>query len=310
MRKKTQNKKRKASPPYYRTNEEMRAHAIQERRRKLRRERRIKTFYFLFALTLIVVFVTLSLTVLFPIEQITVTGQSIYPNDDIVRLSGIELGTNIFRIDRHRGEKTIEENLSYVQKATIVRRLPTTVEIQIEPAVAFAAVQVPGQYAIISKDGKVLERTAVYSQDLPVVSGLTVIEAEVGQPLKTEREGEVEAVATLLQALSDHNVQNITGIDFTSLYSISLEIENRITVELGGVSDMEEKIRFIQFLMENDIGPNERGTIDVSMSDRSEARFRPDHSTSSAPVSGETTQSETTADEPTQSESLSSGTAE
>ena len=65
------------------------------RQRKIRR-RRIITALVFFGILLIAVGVILSLTVLFPIEQIKVSGSEKYTADEVAPACGIKTGDNLF----------------------------------------------------------------------------------------------------------------------------------------------------------------------------------------------------------------------
>ena len=66
----------------------------------------------LFIVLLVAVGAVLSLTVLFPIKQITAKGSEKYTSEQIVALSGINIGDNLF-MSKVKTE-TIREKLPYI----------------------------------------------------------------------------------------------------------------------------------------------------------------------------------------------------
>ncbi len=252
-----------------------RAQSIKARRQKIRRERALRTFYFLLVVVMLSVLVTLSLTVLFKIENISVVGDEIYSKEQIIAISGLKTGENIFRTNTSAAKQKIEEALSYVESATVRRKLPATIEIEIKKAMPCAAVRTTGQYAIISKTGKVLDVNVTIPEGTPVFEGITVKNAEPGKMLETEREDDLKVLMNIVTVLENSQFYDIDYIDLSSLYNIELMYNDRIIIQVGSSTDLEDKLATAKYILENNIGPEEKGTLDVSMTERSESRFRP-----------------------------------
>ena len=68
-----------------------------ERRRKIRRKR-IITGFISFLIVSVIVFAILSVTVLFPVKRVSVTGSKIYTANQIVKASEVTQNSNIFLV--------------------------------------------------------------------------------------------------------------------------------------------------------------------------------------------------------------------
>lgn len=260
-----------------------RAQSIKARRQRIRRERALRTFYFLLVVVMLAVLVTLSLTVLFKIENISVVGDEIYSKEQIIQLSELKTGENIFRTNIAQAQARIEQALSYVESAIVRRKLPSTIEIEIKKALPCAAVRTSGQYAIISKKGKVLERGLDIPDGAVIFEGVEVESAEVGAQLVTKREEDLKVLVNIVTILEDSHFYDLDYIDLSSLYNIQMLYNNRITIAVGSSADLKDKLTAAKYILEHSIGPEEKGTLDVSMTQRSEARFRPNTAQSIAP---------------------------
>ena len=75
-----------------------------ERQRKIRK-RRLKLMLLLFVVAALCTGVVLSLTVLFPIKDITATGSKIYTEKEIVKYSGISLEDNLLGLAKIKPRK-------------------------------------------------------------------------------------------------------------------------------------------------------------------------------------------------------------
>lgn len=97
---------------------------------KLRRRRRFFRFLlFLFILSMILLFMFRS--PIFNIKAYFVQGNYNLTEEDIIMKSGINLGDNIFKIDKSLALENIS-TLSYIKNIQIKRKLPSTIEFNIE----------------------------------------------------------------------------------------------------------------------------------------------------------------------------------
>ena len=95
------------------------------------RKRNLILFYLSIFVVIIAAAITLSLTVLFKISTIEVTGTSRYSVEDIIKESGISEGNNLFLINKDYAVQNIKEKLPYIGEVTISRKLPGTVSISV-----------------------------------------------------------------------------------------------------------------------------------------------------------------------------------
>ena len=70
-------------------------------------------------------------TVFFQVEHILIAGNSRYTAQEVEEASGIQLGDNLFRLNKGQISEDIRRKLPYVEELTIVRHLPSTIAIEI-----------------------------------------------------------------------------------------------------------------------------------------------------------------------------------
>ncbi|MZP28967.1 FtsQ-type POTRA domain-containing protein [Heliobacterium undosum] len=108
----------------------------------------------------------------FGVSQVTVTGVSLLKEEEIIRLSGIQPGESILRIDRDR----VREQLRFhpqVEDATIQRNLPSTVRIEIQERKPVAVIGQAGSFALLDRQGILLRKLdSLYGIPLPVITGV------------------------------------------------------------------------------------------------------------------------------------------
>ena len=218
-------------------------------RKARRRKRLLLIFYLVTFLIAIGAAVVLSITVLFRIDTIQVTGQSRYTEQEIVQMSGIEVGENLFLADTATAKQQIEEKLPYIGRAKVSRRLPAKILITVEEAEISGAVEYNGGYAIVSPEGKVLEITSAIPEGYSLIEGLDLKSADLGKKIVYEDPEKQEMFTELAQSQAEHGIAPITRMDLTNLYDIVVEYVGRITMEFGLPSHIDFKVRFAKTIL-------------------------------------------------------------
>ena len=62
-------------------------------------------------------------------------------------------------------------------------------------------------------------------------------------------------------------------MDFSKQYDIRFNYLERFTVEIGSTDDLDKKLRYLHTIIQDKLGTNARGTLDLS--DVQTARFIP-----------------------------------
>ena len=114
---------------------------------------------------------TLAAAVKLPVQSVVVEGRSNTPEPLLQAALGVHAGDPIlsFNLEAARGRV---ESLSWVEHATIERRLPGTLVVNLSERRPFAIWQNQGKFVLIGRDGQVVANEEVASfADLPLVVG-------------------------------------------------------------------------------------------------------------------------------------------
>ena len=115
----------------------------------------------------------LATTKYFMIENIYVEGNNKYPNEEIIASSGIEKGSNLFRLKKKKILSNLIDKFEYIQDAKIKIIFPTSVIISINQAEPFALLKDGEEFLLISEMGRVLERSEkIVNTKMPIVMGM------------------------------------------------------------------------------------------------------------------------------------------
>jgi len=161
-------------------------------RRGKRKKKRKKPHYILKTVCTIAVLYglyRLAMSPIFDVEKVYVTDNAHFTRTQIIELSGIETGENIFKLKTGKIKSTLEES-PYIRVANVKRDFPDAVRIEVEERTEDMLVKTAsgeGLYAVINYDGMLLRFVNEGElPNLPVVGGLTPIEPEPGKPLNVE----------------------------------------------------------------------------------------------------------------------------
>lgn len=251
--------------------------------RKRRRHRALLLFYFFTFITVITAAVALSLTVLFKIDTIQVTGTSRYSAEEIIRDCGIQKGENLFLAKTKEAGVKIQQKLPYVCTAKVSRRLPAQIIISVSEEPVSGALEYNGKYAIISTSGKILELADKLPENCPSIQGLKLSKVEVGKSMVYTDKTQQTAFQDITAAIVSSKLEKVTGIDLSAPYKIQIVYDKRITMNLGLASDLNYKLRFAKSILDaGNFKSDDKGVLDLSVAaDNEHAYFDPDYTVSS-----------------------------
>lgn len=230
----------------------------QEERRRKKRNRKIK---FVLKVLLIVGIVAGGTTFamispIFNIKDIQVSNNNQVSAETIISLSEIKIEENIFRFNSSKATDKIKEN-AYIEKVKIHRKIPNTIQIEVEERTHNYSVDFLGKYAYINNQGYVLE-IAEDSKQKPIIQGIATLEEQVlvGSRLNNEDLEKLEDVIKIIKATKEYNLDaKVTSIDISDKneYSIYLEEEKK-RVHLGDNSNLSNKMLYVNSIIEEEKG--------------------------------------------------------
>jgi len=226
------------------------------------------TFKYVVLLFVICIFTAFFLaSSFFQIKFITVNGNNNVTREEIIKLSSIYYGENIFRINKRNSMKNIFQN-PYVKMIKIKRGIPNKVVIDIIEREIMAYVPYVGSYLNIDEEGMILEiNPAIKRPDLPVVKGLKFETFKVGEFLQVENKEQFTVTTRLISEIKSVGILNqVTEIDVTDLSDIKLKIKDGIKANLGDGDNMSYKISFARSIIEDVKNQKLKGTIEMGHS--------------------------------------------
>ena len=214
------------------------------------------------------------LTPMFDIKEISVHGNSVVKDEEIVKSSKITTGINIFGVSLSAAKDNIK-SMGYIESVKIKRRLPSTIDITVVEEVGVAYIKAQEGYAIITADGRCVditdgmldedkEKQTASTPNLPLIKGLKGIKYKVGNVLKSEDEEQLNALLTCLHEFSKQGyVFDMREIDMSDLKNISFYYKGKdLRVSIGTTAKIGYKMECFGPILEQ-IGENPKGYIDL-----------------------------------------------
>lgn len=230
--------------------------------------------------------VVLSLTVLFKCEAVQVDGLTKYSAEQIIEVSGISNGENLFLSDRKTAKNNIMAVFPYISDVDITIQIPSTMHIQVKEAVPSYLIKNKNQYIVVSETGRILTHTEDDKLNVPIISGCKLSSIKVGDYIEIEDQNVMPIINEISQALQRNNVAGIREINIASIANIKLNYENRINIIIGVPEELDYKLRTAMKIITGELGVTDKGDLDVSRchEEKREARFIPDLSITEQPT--------------------------
>lgn len=220
--------------------------------------------------TFLVAGLVVAMLLFFNINKISVTGDSVYSSEEVIRVSEIQIGDNLIFLSKNRINKLVTEKLPYVGSVKLKRRLPAHLEIQVTKTDAVFGIAQDGFYALLDRDGKVLETNVEYiGTDKTLLNAGKVVSAVVGEKIVLENEKTFPRIKEVYETCENAGLTDITEINITELHNIKVVYQGRITLELGKTDGdrLSKKLAFGKAAIDKqNVEDNQfRGTINLTV---------------------------------------------
>lgn len=216
------------------------------------------------ALGVLVIGLVLSLTVLFRCENIIVEGVTRYDQNDIISVSTLDYGKNIFLTNRALACDKIEAKYPYIEEAQIHLSIPNTLRISVTEATPEYYIQDGTRYYIISKNSKLLEEVIERDQNIPTIKGCKLKSPKVGETVNVENSKVITVLNEVAESMTANAVTGIKEINLSDMSNIELNYEDRITIVIGMPDDIDYKIRTAMTIIYTKLSEADKGRLNCS----------------------------------------------
>ena len=243
--------------------------------KRIKRRKR-KYHVVLFVLLLLLAFgIVLLGTDIFDIKKINVLGNKKLRYNQIIKLSGVKYGENIFKIKLNEIAKNMEQN-PYIIVDNIYRRLPDEIVIEITEREISYLIPYLGSYIGIDDQGTVLEVVDdMNTINKPIINRLTISNFSLGEKIAITNPQQGQALKEVMSSIEKSEVSEyISEINMEKPDYIVIFSREGIEVIIGDTRNLEYKLGWMKIALEDLRNKgNMKGILDVSIN--GQAVFRP-----------------------------------
>ena len=217
---------------------------------------------------LLAVFIIGIVGIFFRVHAITVKGNTVYSDSDIITASGIEKDMNIYLIDDKSVVTAILSKFPYVRTVKLSREIPNSVTLTLNCDEPNYYTEIAGECFVLSRELRVMNRFESKDEllashpDIKKLIGGDVKRAVVGSELEYVSRSYSRQAKALLNILEATEVfEGVSAIDFSDRFNVYVTYQGRLKANIGNSDDIELKLRFMNEIVK-DLG-EARGTIDI-----------------------------------------------
>ncbi len=233
----------------------------QNSKRTRRRKTNVKLYVFVILVLSLGLGVLLSVTLLFNIDKISIVGDQVdYSQENIIKASGVKIGDNLVRLDAKEVRKRILSSMVFVEDAKLDKKYPDTLEISLVKCVESACVEYEDGFMVISKQGKILEKTDKARDGLLLIKGFQPKGFDPGEFIESEDPQKSDIYHDIMDAIDKYSDTKVTQVDMTDKYSIVVSYDGRIDFKMGNSNEISYKMNLANTVLQ-DLDKDKTGTM-------------------------------------------------
>ena len=244
--------------------------SIEERRDARRRRQKRKRTSRRAAVTILLLMaaaIGVCFTPVFHIKEIRVSGLNQVTQEEVEAAAGLSVGQNIFTFNIHDVAEKIRR-IPYVEEVALRRSYPNVVTVEVREAVPVCYLQVGTSFAVVDKQGRVLEATDNREKyKLPLIPQQETASYVVGEILPLASDS---SFAVLLNAAVAVNVNQFSD-RVTDIYyedkNIRMKLSDTLFVNLGTGDKLSAKMNMLKAVLE-ELPEGSAGTLDMTNSEK------------------------------------------
>ena len=277
-------------------------------KKKIIRKRKAERFAVLSGLALVVLSIGVALVVaiFFKVDKITIKGDKVYADNEVILQSGIETGDSLVLMKEEKINEMLTKKLPYIDKITLDKKLPDSVTITVTATREIVAFQNGAGFVLVDANGKILDDNASILRDnVAIVNGITFNPKTIveGEKIKLSDVETTESFLALLTAIKESKLQYLTEVTVNEKGDWELRYDDRITVKVAPSDEIGISLKRVFEILtkEDERNPYAEGVLDLTMGKN--AYFSPGVETTepeSTDVSGATDENSVTTGEATE----------
>ena len=237
---------------------------LKDYKKRVRRNR-LKRKLLLVLLILLVIALILLYAPFMKIKNINSVGNEKVPCEEIIASSQIYKGNNIFRINKSKATKNIED-IPYIKSVSIDRILPSTISIIVEECQVCGYILDNKKIVYIDEGGKVLEVSdTIPEKTAAIINGVKLTKSNVNEVCEFKNKQKLQALTSIMSAIVNSRFNGlVTAIEISDVKKIVITVNDKLDIIIGDVENLDYKVNFMASGAYDSLGSNRSGILDVS----------------------------------------------
>lgn len=214
-------------------------------------------------------------------DKISISGNIPLDGEKVLSASGITEGTHLYAIDKNEIESGIVSAFSYISSVRIKRSLPCSLNIYIYKEIPAFVCEYNDGYIILNKELRIIEITKspeeAFTEGAVPIALPEIGSCALGDKIVfTDNSAYSFCINTINTFYSSELGVNITSLNISSKFGISILYNNSYTVVFGTYIDLESKVNLVSSAISrlSVSHPGASGTVYALQ--KGEASFVPD----------------------------------
>lgn len=170
-----------------------------KRKKKRRKKKRYLLKFIIFLILCTALYFAVHIDY-FNVDGIAVVGNTEVSDEEVIKLSELKTGENIFDVHPWFVERRIKKKNLYIEDVDVKRKFPNEIEITVKERSGKAQFVKGKQYIITDNYGKVLDIQSK-EQQVTLVENIKVKEAELDKDIKVKENGEYEKAMEIIRLM-------------------------------------------------------------------------------------------------------------
>lgn len=225
---------------------------------------RLRFFQILILLLIAIICVYLFIySPFFYVDKITVSGAEKVKEKDILRLSGLSKGVNIFKVDSRLVATSIEAH-PIIKEAKVTRRFPREIKIDVVERKIWAVMPYQDIFLCLDSEGVCIDKMLYFplGNYCLVTMDEPPVEVSLGQPVASSG---IDMIRKISAALSEESNQNLSEFHYKSKSKeVIIYTLKGTEIRFGNLERLKEKAEIVNqiFAMEIELEENGTGLLD------------------------------------------------
>ncbi len=188
---------------------------------------------------------------IFNIRSIEINGINRLSREEVLALSGFEMGEHIYEANLNKAQTMIKTNF-WVEQVSVERKLPSTLSINIKERVPVAAIVMPDALYIVDFSGTLLLKQKLLDGLAVIpISGVSNIEADIKLGTVIENEN-VAAALSVIRQMDERSAALISELDVSNQQNIVAHLSYGVDCYLGDKSNFAQKFTVAMEILQSE----------------------------------------------------------